>query len=88
MAAENCLSCKSFIPDDVSKYFVFQKDFLVRERLAYKIHYLTGKDFERDDCAICSNCRMILVQIFDLEQKFVDIFTSEIPTKSDHYLPG
>ena len=49
----------------------------MRKRLAYKIHYLTGEDFQRIDSAICSDCRLILVQIFDLEQKFVDIFRKD-----------
>ena len=74
MATENCLACKAEITEDVSKFLIFQKDFSVRKRFAYKIHFLTGEDFESDDCVVCGDCRLILVQIFDLEQKFVDIF--------------
>ena len=77
MDTENCVACKIEIPKDVSKFLINQKDFLVRKRLSIKIHNLTGEDFESTDCAICPDCRMILVQIFDLEQKFLDIFRND-----------
>ena len=74
MTSENCIACKSKIPAVLSKFFIFQKDIFVQKRLIHKIHQLTGIEFENNDCVICSNCRMILIQIFDLEQRFVNFF--------------
>ena len=74
---QNCVACKKKIPDNLSKYLIFQKDFLIQKRLVYKINHLTGEDFENSECVICPDCRIILIQIFDLEKRFVDIFKNE-----------
>ena len=73
---ENCSCCNIKISDGLTKFSVFKKDLLTKKRFVYKINQLTGKDFEDVDI-ICSECRLILIQIYDLEQRFVEKCNSD-----------
>ena len=74
-----CLGCQRPFPSETDKVSIFdnfsivERDKTIQKCWAYKIYQITGEDLTLEDSVrhtICSKCKGLLTQIYQLEQEF------------------
>ena len=74
---DTCLRCQKYL-ENSEKFSIFEKDSQINKCLVYKISHITGVEIVFDNSAkfLCLNCRSVLLQIFNLERDFSEIYVN------------